>query len=304
MPIPKYQELMLPILKIASNGIEHNFRDLIETLAKEFELTEKEKRELLANGQPIFDNRVGWAKTYLKKAGLIEIPKRGIFKITDRGLEVLKNNPKKINNQVLMEYTEFAEFFKPSISEKNKIQDKPCLLDTEKTPEETIEYLVKDLRHQLADDLLERIKQNSPTFFENLVAELLLRMGYGSSKQDILQSTGKSGDEGIDGIIKEDVLGLDKIYIQAKKWQGNVSRPEIQKFAGALQMQNAHKGIFITTSGFSKEALGCISKFNSNIVLIDGEKLAELMITYNLGVQIKHTYEVKKIDEDYFTDDN
>jgi len=201
-----------------------------------------------------------------------------------------------------MQFPEFVEFFKSSNNEKDETQEVSRQIDIDKTPEETIEYLITDIKKQLADELLERIMGNTFQKFENLVAELILKMGYGSSKQDILQKAGKSGDEGIDGVIKEDVLGLDKIYIQAKKWQGNIGRPEIQKFAGALQMQNARKGIFITTSSFTKEAEECVSRFNSNIVLIDGEKLTELMIKYNLGVSVKQTYEVKKIDEDFFID--
>lgn len=313
MPIPDYQTLMLPFLKIAADGQEHMHREAIEILTQEFNLSEEERKELLPSGQqPIFDNRVGWARTYLKKAGLIESSKRGLFKITDKGIEVLKSNPEKINNHFLMQFDDFKKFKNIKFESGLETELLPNMqstasdieiLDDSKSPEETIEFLVKDLQQQLAEDLLERIKQNPPSFFENLVALLLLQMGYGSSKQDILQNTGKSGDEGIDGIIKEDILGLDKIYIQAKRWQGNVGRPEIQKFVGALHGQNAHKGIFITTSGFSNGATIYANSINSNVVLIDGDKLAELMIRYNLGVSVKQAYEIKKIDEDFFADE-
>lgn len=309
MPIPDYQTLMLPFLKITADGQEHKLRDVIDLLIKEFNLSEEEQKELLPSGQQtIIDNRVGWARTYLKKAGLIESNRRGFFKIAEKGSEILKRNPQKIDKQFLLQFDSFKEFIninpfqeqeKELLSAKVNSQD----LCIETNPEESIEYLITDLQKQLAVDLLEKIKGNSPSFFENLVAELLLKMGYGSSKQDILQNAGKSGDEGIDGVIKEDVLGLDKIYIQAKRWQGTVGRPEIQKFAGALLGKNALKGIFITTSWFSNEAKDYADGVNSNIILIDGKKLAELMIRYNLGVQIKQSYEIKKVDEDFFTDE-
>lgn len=303
MSIPTYEDVMLPFLKYISDGQEYSFRDIVEFLANEFNLSDEEKRELLPSGtQRVFDNRVGWAKTHLKKSELLCYPKRGYSKITEKGINALNQNPERINNRYLMQFPEFVDFFKSSNDEKEKTKEINIQMDIDKTPEETIEYFITDIREQLASELLERIMEKNFQKFENLVAELILKMGYGSSKQDILQKAGKSGDEGIDGIIKEDILGLDKIYIQAKRWQGTIGRPEIQKFAGALQMQNASKGIFITTSSFTKEAIESVSRFNSNIVLIDGKKLTELMIKYNLGVSIKQIYEVKKIDEDFFID--
>ena len=202
-----------------------------------------------------------------------------------------------------MQYPEFAEFFKPTKNGNEKIesQEESSLINLDKTPEETLEYLITDIEKQLADELLDRIKSNSPEFFEKLVVDLLLKIGYGSSKQDILQNTGKSGDEGIDGIIKEDALGLSKIYIQAKRWQGTIGRPKIQEFVGAID-NKTHKGVFITTSGFSGEAKEYAAA-KPSIVLIDGKKLTELMIKYNVGVELKQSYEVKKIDEDFFSDD-
>ncbi len=302
MSIPTYEDIMLPFLKYISDGQEYLFRNIVDFLATEFNLSEEEKKELLPSGQQaVFDNRVGWAKTHLKKSGLLCYPKRGFSKITEKGLGVLNQNLERIDNKYLIQFPEFAEFFKPSNIEKNKTQEASSLINMDKTPEETIEYLITDIEKQLADELLERIKSNSPEFFEKLVVDLLLKMGYGSSRQDILQSTGKSGDEGIDGIIKEDVLGLSKIYIQAKRWQGTIGRPKIQEFVGAID-NKTHKGVFITTSGYSAEAKEYAAG-KPSIVLIDGEKLTELMIKYNVGVELKYSHEVKKIDEDFFSDD-
>lgn len=301
MPIPTYEDLMLPFLKYISDGREYSFRDIVDFLAKEFNLTEEEKRELLPSGtQAVFDNRAGWGKTHLKKAGLLCYPKRGYSKITDKGLEALNQNLDRIDNKYLMQLPEFAEFYKSSSNGKDKIQDVSTLTGTEKTPEETLEYLITDIENQLADELLEKIKSNSPELFEKLVVDLLLKMGYGSSRQDILQSAGKSGDEGIDGIIKEDELGLSKIYIQAKRWQGTIGRPKIQEFVGAID-NKTHKGVFITTSGFSPGAK-VYADSKPSVILIDGEKLTKLMIKHNVGVTLKQAYTVKKIDEDFFTD--
>ncbi len=301
MPIPTYEDLMLPFLKYISDGREYSFRDIVDSLAREFKITEEEKRELLPSGnQAVFDNRAGWGKTHLKKSGLLCYPKRGFSKITDKGLEVLRQNPDKIDNKYLMQFPEFAEFYKSSNNGKDKTGDVSRLSGTEKTPEETLEYLITDIENQLANELLEKIKSNSPEFFEKLVIDLLLKMGYGSSKHDILQNTGKSGDEGIDGIIKEDELGLSKIYIQAKRWQGTIGRPKIQEFVGAID-NKTHKGVFITTSCYSAEARE-YADTKPSVILIDGKKLAKLMIKHNVGVTVKQAYEVKKIDEDFFTD--
>lgn len=250
--------------------------------------------------QTLLYNRVGWARTYMKKANLLETPKRGFYKITSQGQKVLDSNPSRIDISFLNQFEEFKDFrAKNNGDSEDKLTIKEELTDTE-----NLENIIESLNSQLSSDLLERIMQDTPEKFENLVAELLIKMGYGSTKKDILQNAGKSGDEGIDGIIKEDILGLDKIYVQAKRWQGTVGRPEIQKFAGALQMQNAVKGVFITTSSFSREALESIPRYsNSNIILVDGKKLTELMIEYNLGVETKITYSVKKVDEGYFAED-
>lgn len=304
MPIPDYQTLMLPVLKILGDNQEHTNSEIVEKVSAQFNLTDEERNKILPSGGMTFIyNRTLWARTYLKKAGLIELPQRGLVKITEKGLKVLSQNPEKINKKFLEQFEDFSDWIENSKSSISTNEETETVEESIKTPEEMISDSMHLLNKTLADDLMDKIAENSPMFFENLVAELLLKMGYGSTKQDILQNAGRSGDEGIDGIIKEDVLGLDKIYIQAKRWQGTVGRPEIQKFAGALQMQNASKGIFITTSTFSKDATECINKFNSNLVLIDGKKLTELMIRYNLGVSIKQVHEIKRIDEDFFLDE-
>ena len=297
--IPDYQSVMLPLLKYAGDKEEHHIRNAIERLADEFKLTEEERKELLPSGlQAIFNNRVGWANTYLKKAGLLESTRRGYFRISDRGLKILEKPPKEININYLGQYPEFIDFrgaSKPGESELGK-----NLKYEDTTPEELIGIGHQKLQADLASELLDRIKDCSPSFFEKIVVELLVKMGYGGSRQDAGKAIGKSHDEGIDGIIKEDKLGLDIVYIQAKKWENPVSRPEIQKFAGALQGKRARKGIFITTSKFSKSSIEYVSRIENKIILIDGEQLAKLMIEHDVGVSTIASYTIKKIDSDYF----
>lgn len=298
--IPDFQKIMLPLLKYAEDGQEHHIRDAIEHLADEFNLSEEERRELLPSGQQaVFDNRVGWARTYLKKAGLIASTKRGYFKITKRGLKVLKDRPTEINAKYLEQFPEFVQFRTTKVV-KEDVEGKEL---EELTPEELMEIGSQRLQKELASELLDRIKKCSPTFFEKLVVELLVKMGYGGSRVDAGKAIGRTRDEGIDGIIKEDKLGLDIIYIQAKKWENQVSSSEIQKFAGALQGQRAKKGIFITTSTFSNSAIEYVSKIENKIILIDGEHLAQLMIEHNIGVSTTAKYEIKKIDTDYFSEE-
>jgi len=248
--------------------------------------------------QATFNNRVGWARTYLTKAGLIELPKRGHFHITPRGLDALKKNPPKINIPFLEQYPESVEF-----RTRDKETDHAGTEDTEndeKTPEESLESAYQKVHKGLASELIQTVKNCSPEFFERLVVDVLIKMGYGGSRKEAGQAVGRSGDGGIDGIIKEDRLGLDIIYIQAKRWENTVGRPDVQKFAGALQGHRAKKGIFITTSGYSKEALDFVSRIDSKIVLIAGETLAQHMIDHNVGVSPVAAYEIKKIDSDYF----
>jgi restriction system protein len=299
--IPDYQTIMLPLLEHISDGKEYKMRNVTDELAVKFNVSEKEQKELLPSGAaPVFYNRTAWAKTYLKKAGLIESPKQGIVIISKRGLEVLKKKPSSINVKFLKQFSEFLEF--QSSKQEDEIESQNSDDQSAQTPEELLETAYQKIRKSLASELINKVVELSPTFFERLVVELLVKMGYGGSIKDAGKAMGKSGDEGIDGTIKEDKLGLDIIYIQAKRWKpGNVvGRPELQKFVGALAGQGAKKGIFITTSNFSREALDYAPRNETKIVLIDGEYLAQLMIDYNLGCTPQQVYEVKKIDGDYF----
>ena len=292
--------------------------DAIEKVEDFFELTDEERKRLLPSGNAIiFKNRVRFARLYLIKAQLIESKRRGFVNITDRGKEVLNKNPKEIDLKFLEQFPEYLDFKNQlkknqEAKRKNKIEvhNEPDFesgtdLLSEQTTEEVLEYAFEKLQKDTAAELSNKINECSWSFFEKLVIDLLLKMGYGGSRKDAGQAFAKSNDEGIDGIIKEDKLGLDIIYVQAKKWQvGNtVGRPEIQKFAGALQGQRAKKGIFITTSSFSKGAYEYTKVIESKIVLIDGIELAELMISNNLGVSTESTYELKKIDIDYFIEE-
>lgn len=303
MAIPDYQSLMLPLLKFANNSIEHTLQNAINSLSGEFGLTEDEIKEMLPSGQQaIFHNRVGWARTYLVKAGLLESKRRGFFNITEKGKKIISENPLRIDNKFLTQFPEYIEF-KNTKHNKNKEIVNSQEVDNSATPEESLETSYQTIRNALATEILDKVKSCSPSFFERLVVELLVAMGYGGTLQDAGKAVGKSGDGGIDGIIKEDRLGLDVIYLQAKRWEGNVSRPEIQKFAGALLGQQARKGVFITTSDFTKEAKDFAEKIDSKIILINGEELAELMIDYNVGVSVATTYQIKKMDSDYFLED-
>ncbi|MGZ5224669.1 MAG: restriction endonuclease, partial [Burkholderiales bacterium] len=243
-----------------------------------------------------------WARTYLKKAGLIESTRRAYFRIAERGRSVLAKNPTRIDVKFLEQFPEFVAF---RDLRREQVDDKPPALaaGTEATPEEALDAAYQRLRIDLESELLDQVKAASPAFFERLVVELLVRMGYGGTLRDAGQAVGKSGDGGIDGIIKEDLLGLDVIYIQAKKWEGTVGRPEIQKFAGALQGHRARKGVFITTSAFSSDAIEFAVRIDSKIVLIDGAMLARYMIDNDVGVSAYRSYQVKKIDSDYFSEE-
>lgn len=305
MAIPDYQTLMLPVLKLASDKQEHKFRDAVEELADEFALTDEERNELLPSGsQAIFNNRVGWARSYLKQAGLLDAPRRGYFRITELGLSLLAENPEKVNVALLERYPEFQEF-RSRRKDKSNNGDDDGGSDggSNETPEDALASAYRSIQRKVEEEILDQVMQSSPSFFERLVVDLLVKMGYGGNRQDAGRALGKSGDGGIDGIINEDRLGLDVIYIQAKRWDGTVGRPEIQKFAGALQGQRARKGVFITTSSFSKEAIEYASLIESKIILIDGARLASLMIEHNVGVSTSGIYEVKKIDSDYFDED-
>jgi len=299
MPVPDFQTIMLPLLHCFSDGQEHSIQDLMSALAEKFSLSEDELNALLPSGkQTIFYNRVGWARTYLTKAGLLEMSRRSYYRITERGKQVLARNPLRIDIRFLEQFPEYVEFReREGVRRKSK---ETGVDEEEKTPEETLEDAYEEIRDGLAQELLGLVKQSAPSFFERLVVELLVKMGYGGSRRDAARAVGQVGDEGIDGIIDEDRLGLDTIYIQAKKWDNVVGRPEIQKFVGALMGKRAKKGIFITTSSFSAEAAAYVSSIDAKIVLIDGKRLAELMIDYDVGVTPVTTYQLKRVDSDYF----
>lgn len=298
MAVPRFQTLLLPLLEFAKDGQDHSLSEAIDALAIQFKLTAEDRKETLPSGQqPKFENRVGWARTYLKKSGLLGITGKGMFQITNGGLEVLSTKPSEINVRYLKQFPEFVEFLRLS-RQDNKQDDKED--EPTQTPQEILESSYQNLRRNLAQELLERIKKGSPRFFESLVVDLLVAMGYGGSRKDARQAIGQSGDEGIDGLIKEDKLGLDVIYIQAKRWGSTVGRPAIQAFAGSLMGQKASKGVFITTSSFSQEAKAYVDMIDKKIVLIDGDQLAQLMVDHGIGVTEVSSYVVKKIDLDYF----
>lgn len=296
---------MLPLLRQLGSGREYTSKDLYEILANTFSLTGSERQELLSSGrQPVFHNRVGWAQTYLKKAGLLQAPRRGVYQITERGTDVLAEHPDEITAEFLMRFHEFAEFKTGNVdsvaNQTTGFKYEHSESAMESTPEELLDLGYRQVRESLSDELLIKVKSCSPDFFERLVVDLLVKMGYGGSQLDAGRAIGRSGDGGVDGIIKEDRLGLDVIYVQAKRWEGTVGRPEIQKFAGALQGQRAKKGVFITTSSFTKEAAEYVGLIDTRIVLVSGTQLANLMIDHGIGVTPLATYEIKKMDHDYF----
>ncbi|MBR7890134.1 restriction endonuclease [Marinomonas sp. A79] len=303
MAIPDYQTLMLPFLRLLADGAEHQLPEVTESLSLEFQLTEEERNELLPSGnQAIMRNRVGWARAYLKKALLLDAPRRGVFQITDRGREVLADAPEKITARYLRRFEEFCEF-QNSASSSEEIST-PQNTDENRTPTEAIEVAFNTLNNDLATEVLDSIKKQTPQFFEQLVVQLMQAMGYGGWSKESGRATQFTSDGGIDGIINEDPLGLETIYLQAKRYSDNaIGRPDIQAFVGALEMRRARKGVFITTSRFSKEALEYISMIEKKVVLIDGKQLADLMIKHNLGVTVKQTYQVKDLDTDYFIED-
>lgn len=292
---------MLPLLRIAGDGKEHSLGEARTALGSEFKLTQAEQDELLPSGrQSRFANRVAWAKVYLEQGGLLLSPRRGHFVIADRGRQVLKAPPARIDIKFLEQYPEFIEFRRPkAAAEELPTPTIPGATDAE-TPEEALEAAHAKMKASLASEVLVRVKAGSPEFFEKLVVELLLKMGYGGSRADAGQAVGKTGDEGIDGVISEDRLGLDVVYLQAKRWDGSVGRPEVQKFVGALHGKRAKKGVFITTGFFSSDATAYVEHIDPKVVLLDGRRLAELMIDFEVGVTTARSYSVKRVDSDYF----
>jgi len=302
--IPDYQSIMLPLLQLASNGEQHSFREAVEQLADQFALADSERAELLPSGTAhLFANRVGWARTYLKQAGLLSAPKRGAFVITEAGTALLAKRPARIDNNLLNQYEAFRSFRTRGRSEEEQAGQRAAVPVAEQTPEDAMAVAYQRVRMELEAELLEQVKAASPAFFERLVVDLLVAMGYGGSRQEAGRAIGRSGDGGVDGMINEDKLGLDVLYIQAKRWDAVVGRPEIQKFAGALQGQRASKGVFITTSSYSKDAVDFANTISIKIILIDGANLVRLMVDHDVGVGKVGTYELKRIDTDYFEGD-
>jgi restriction system protein len=305
MPIPDFQSTMRPLLAVIEDGQTHSFPEVVEKVTLHFQLTEEEVKTKINSGkQTVVKNRISWARTFLKKAGLVSDPIKGQVRIEARGLQALKDCEQRVDVKYLKQYPEFIEFHAP----KKKAQAasyQPELQDpSENTPEEQLFNAAEELNRTLASDLLDQIKEASPSFFEQLVVDLMLSMGYGGSRKEAGQATQYTADGGIDGIINEDPLGLDTIYLQAKRYSyKTVGRPEVQGFAGALDMQRAKKGVFITTSKFSADAVEFVSLIEKRIVLIDGETLTNLMVEYGLGVATKRTVEIKAIDTDYFLED-
>ena len=297
MAIPDYQSIMRPLLELAGDTETHRVHDAVDRLAQRFGLTEEERRELTPSGRVSrFHNNLTWARTYMKKAGLLEDPKRGEFRITERGKQALADGNRAIDAKFLAQFEEFRAF--KTTRRPPSGGDFPL-----ETPEEALQTAYQTLRKSLAVDLLDQVKRSSPAFFERLVVDVLVSMGYGGSREEAGEAIGKAGDEGIDGIIKEDRLGLDIIYIQAKRWENTVGRPEVQRFAGALQGKRARKGVFITTSAFSREAIDYAANIDTKVILIAGTQLADLMIDHGVGVTTDATYELKRIDADYFPDE-
>lgn len=298
MAVPKYQEFTLPLIKLLKEHGELSNGDLRELMIHEIDIYPEDLEEKLPAGKNKFIDRIDWAKSVLKEAELIYRPYNGCWSLTQKGKELVLDKIEVIDNN-------FLKSLRGTYSlEKEKSVDNETLISVldDKTPEEQISDAFFIIRKSLKAELLEKIKRNSPKFFEQLVVDLLVAMGYGGSHQDAAQAIGKTSDGGIDGIISEDRLGLDKIYIQAKRWENTVGRPDIQQFKGALADQVAKKGVFITTSSFSKEAIESAKK--SGIVLIDGDKLTSLMIEFGLGVQIERSFHIYKIDQDRFDEDN
>jgi restriction system protein len=306
MAVPDFQSLTLPVLKEFADGSEHPTKEIRERVARQLGLSAEDIAENLpSGGQTRFANRVAWAHVYMKQAGLLESVRRGVYRITPRGREVLASPPPQINLHFLERYPEYLEFrarqypttanVEATSVEPNEKPEASIL-----TPDEQIRAGYQLLKANLAAQLLERVRQASPSFFEELVVEVLVKMGYGGSQEDAAQVVGKSGDGGIDGIIKEDRLGLESIYVQAKRWEATVGRPTIQQFAGALHGNRARKGVVITTSNFSREALDYVKSLQTTIVLIDGPQLAEYMIEFGVGVTDVAAIKLKRLDEDYF----
>lgn len=307
MDIPKYDEWYLPLLRLLVDGKVHPMSEVFETLADQAGLDAVTKAQLLPSGtSPTYRNRIGWARTYLKQAGLLRSPARSQIELTPRGFDAVKELQRQglqqIDNAWLDRYPEFVEWRRRSIKNPGTVEDDMVLTSesSAESPTDTMERVYSILCSDLASELLERVKQAPPTFFEKIVVDLMLAMGYGGARENAGRTVGRTGDGGIDGVIDEDRLGLDKIYLQAKRWESSVGRPVVQAFSGSLDGERATKGVLITTSSFSKDAVNFVRKIAKKIVLIDGRQLAELMIQHNVGVSVENTYTLKRVDGDYF----
>lgn len=301
MATPGFQDFFAPMLKICSDGKNYTLKEIRTKLGLALNLSEKDFEEKIPSGtESKFNNRVSWSKSYLTKAGALETITRGLYKITPRGLELLTEHPKGIKVKDLKLFPEFQEFQK-----RNDQNNEEVSADEQfTTPEEQLDSASNKINNSTANELLKRILKNDPSFFEKLIIDLMIKMGYGGPQINASQALGQTGDGGIDGLINQDELGLDVIYLQAKRWENNtVGRPEIQKFAGALMSKKTKKGVFITTSDFSKEALEYSRSIDIKIVLINGHQLSLLMLNHNLGVTTAKTIQIKKIDSDYFDEE-
>ena len=305
MAVPDFQSMMLPLLEVIADGAEHSNASVADELAKRMNVSDEDRQLLLPSGeQTVFTNRVAWAKAHFKKAGLLASPKRGALRITDVGKKTLAGKPAKINQRFLRQFEGYyGHQQKVTSTEAQSALDQVDSEPARATPEELIDSGYQSLRDELIDEIIEQVKRCTPQFFERLSVKLLVAMGYGGSFDDAAQVLGRSGDGGIDGTIKEDKLGLDVIYIQAKRWEGTVGRPTVQAFAGSMEGFRARKGVMITTSNFSKEAEDYITRIERKIVLVDGQRMAELMIAHNVGVSVARAYEIKRIDSDFFVED-
>ncbi|WP_440069670.1 restriction endonuclease [Tenacibaculum discolor] len=299
--IPDFQTIMLPMLQLLSDGNSKTLNEVMQALAQHFKLTSEHLKIKVPSGQMgLFRNRVGWTRSYLKKAGLIKYPERGVYQITEEGKKFLATNPTKLRMKQLEQFPKYKEW-RTTFNGTNTKQ-KEITNTQEQTPEEVLAATVTELKNELATELLDKLKENSFQYFENFVIQLLQKMGYGEFREEASQHTGKTGDDGIDGIISQDRLGLENVYIQAKRFTNNsVGSPEIRNFIGSLALQGVNKGVFLTTSRFSSSAIQTAQDSKQQkIVLIDGKELTELAIEYNLGVQVADTIQIKKIDLDYF----
>lgn len=298
--IPDYQTLMLPLLQYLADGQQRRVKEIVEHLADVFQLTPEERVETIPSGyKPLFYYRVSWAKQYLKEAGLIYLPIRAVVQITDAGRQQLAEKPEKITRKLLLKYPSFAAFLKKDADDEDESAIE-VESSSKQSPQEVLANAYKSIHAAIKADLLARLRNCSPDFFEQAVVKLLMAMGYGVEGKVV----GKSGDGGIDGIIKEDQLGLDVVCVQAKRWEGNVGRPVVQAFVGSMDMQRARKGVILTTSAYSSEARDFVNKIESKkVVLIDGEQLADFMITHNIGVVVTSTYQLKEVSNDFFEED-